>query len=723
MRWLVLKWLKPFNEKYPRFKWFVYSIAGFIVISLLGYLFILLGGRFVVDEKNFVLSESTVLLTEDGEEIIKLYDENRTYVPINDIPDHVRQAFLAIEDHRFYDHAGVDFWAVTRALSRDILTLSKAEGASTITQQLVKNVELTNDKSWMRKTKEVMGAIYLERVKTKDEILEYYLNEIYFGHGIYGIEAASQYFFSKSVEELNLSEAAMLAAMPKAPNRYSPLNNEELTLERRNLVLERMYNLDMIDADKLKQTTGKTLGLNLGEHEENQWLNSYIDLVVDEIEDIYNLSRQEIYTGGYEITVGLDKQAQSIIYQELQNDKYFQGSKDNTEAAVVILDQQSGAIRAAVGGRQYNRGDLNRVKVKRQPGSTIKPLVVYGPALEESYFAPYTILKDELKQYDGYEPRNHNDSYVGDITLYDALRLSKNTTAVSVLNEIGIDKGKSYLEKVGYELNDQGLSVALGGLKKGLTPLQMAAAYRTFYDEGFYIKPYSVIEIKNRDGQTLENSCEESQRLFSKQTSWYLTRMLEAVVEDGTASTSQYPKGFAGKTGSTQHPHVEDGYKDAWFVGFNPTYTIATWIGYDQSDEEHYLTKGSSLATQLSSSVMTQLDAIHGFPATFNKPEDVEDLEEPIRLPSIEDFDARFSVGLFDGLYIELTWTASDDDRVEYHVYKESNGKQELVGRVKGKGRYIDHSVEYINNPTYFVVPVNPHNDQSGSPSNKSRAF
>lgn len=718
-----MKWIKPFNDKYPRLKWFVYSIITLFALTVLGYLFIILGGRFVVDEKNFVLSESTVLLTEDGEEITKLYDENRTYVPIADIPEHVREAFIAIEDHRFYDHAGVDFWAVSRAVTRDIMTWSKAEGASTITQQLVKNVELTNEKSWMRKTKEVMGAIYLERVKTKDEILEYYLNEIYFGHGIYGIEAASQYFFSKSVEELNLTEGAMLAAMPKAPNRYSPLNNEELTLERRNLVLDRMYNLEVITAEELKTAQGKTLGLNIGEQEENKWLNSYIDLVVDEIEEDYHLSKQEIYTGGYEITVGLDKQAQQVIVQELQKDDYFRGSKENVESAVVILDQQTGVIKAAVGGRHYNRGDLNRVKVKRQPGSTIKPLVVYGPALEESSLSPYSLLKDEITDYDGYEPRNHNDVYEGQITMYDALKDSKNTTAVSVLNNIGVETGKSYLEKIGYDLNDQGLSLALGGLEKGLSPIQMAAAYRTLYDEGFYVEPNAVISVKDRNGNTLNVERQEPIRLFSKQTSWYLTRMLEAVVTSGTASTSQYPKSLAGKTGSTQHPHVENGYKDAWFVGFNPSYAIATWIGYDQSNEEHYLTSGSNLATQLSSTILTRLDSVHDFPNEFTVPEGVEDLEKPVRLPNIQDFEAKFSFGLFDGLFVELTWTASEDARIVYHIYKKVNGNSEYVGRVKGKGRYIDHSVDYINNPTYYIVPINPLNDQNGPRSNESRAF
>ncbi|TFB22077.1 penicillin-binding protein [Filobacillus milosensis] len=718
-----MKFLKPFTEKCPRLKWIIYSLIVFITLSVLGYITILLGGRFVVDEKNFVFSESTVLLTEDGEEIIKLYDENRSYVPINEIPDHVKQAFIAIEDHRFYGHGGVDFWSVARAVTKDIVTWSKAEGASTITQQLVKNVELTNEKSWMRKTKEVMGAIYLERVKSKDEILEYYLNEIYFGHGIYGIESAAQFFFSKSVEDLNLSEAATLAAMPKAPNRYSPLKNEKLALERRNLVLERMYDLDIIGAKKLKQSKGKTIGLNPGKTEERPWLHSYIDIVLDEIEEVYHLSRSEIYTGGYDIKVGLDRNAQATIYQELQKDEYFQGSKENVEGAVVVLDQENGLIRAALGGRQYQRGDLNRINVKRQPGSAIKPLVVYGPALEESYYNPYTLLNDELTAFNDYKPRNHNDIYEGQITLYDALRKSKNTTAVQVLNDIGVKKGKSYLSNIGYDIKNSGLSVALGGLKEGLTPLQMAAAFRTFYDEGFYIKPYSVIEIKDRDGEVLENDRPQPKRLFSEQTSWYMTRILQSVVTSGTASLATYNKALAGKTGSTQHPHQKGAYKDAWFVGFNPEYTIATWIGYDQSDQNHYLKKGSPLATRLTDQILKKLDEKHNFSTQFEKPNDVEELAKPVRLPAINDLEADFSFGFLDGLFIEVTWTASEDERIVYQVYKEVNGKREYVGKTTGKGRYIDHKVDYLDNPSYFVVPVNPLNEQNGSPSNRDRAF
>lgn len=328
-----------------KWKWALYAILALLVLSVLGYLFILLGGRFVVDEKHFVFSESTVIETEDGEQVMKLYDENRTYVASDQIPDHVKEAFVAIEDRRFYDHSGVDFRSIARAVYTDVVTWSKKEGASTITQQLVKNTSLTNEKSWLRKTKEAMGAIYLERIKSKDEILEYYLNEIYFGHGIYGIEEASQFFFSKSVNELSISEGAMLAALPKAPNTYSPLKDKEKAIERRNLVLSNMYEQDYLTAEELKREQGKTIGLNQSDRQDSPWLNTYIDLVMNEVEKDYHLTKNEILTGGYDITVGIDLAIQETTYHELQKDDYFHGSQENIQAAMVVLDEENGLIR------------------------------------------------------------------------------------------------------------------------------------------------------------------------------------------------------------------------------------------------------------------------------------------------------------------------------------------------------------------------------------------
>ncbi|MBU6081652.1 MULTISPECIES: transglycosylase domain-containing protein [Allobacillus] len=706
-----------------KWKWALYAILALLVLSVLGYLFILLGGRFVVDEKHFVFSESTVIETEDGEQVMKLYDENRTYVASDQIPDHVKEAFVAIEDRRFYDHSGVDFRSIARAVYTDVVTWSKKEGASTITQQLVKNTSLTNEKSWLRKTKEAMGAIYLERIKSKDEILEYYLNEIYFGHGIYGIEEASQFFFSKSVNELSISEGAMLAALPKAPNTYSPLKDKEKAIERRNLVLSNMYEQDYLTAEELKREQGKTIGLNQSDRQDSPWLNTYIDLVMNEVEKDYHLTKNEILTGGYDITVGIDLAIQETTYHELQKDDYFHGSQENIQAAMVVLDEENGLIRAAHGGRNNNRGDLNRLHVRRQPGSTMKPVIVYGPALEKSIYEPYTLIDDVQRSYGDYRPKNYDGVYEGKVTMYDALIKSKNVAAVDLLNEIGVNYAKDYLENVGIQFEEKGLPIALGGMEEGLTPVQMASLYRTFYDEGRYITPKSVVEVKDRDGNVLERDEDEVKRLFSKQTSWYLTRMLEGVVTEGTASFVDYNKALAGKTGSTQHPHRSGAYKDAWFVGFNTDYTIATWIGYDQSDEEHYMTQGSKAPTQLTTSIFRQLDETHSFPVAFEKPESVNELEKPVRLTKVTDLKANVSVGWRSGIHVKLTWTPSTDERVVYHIYRESGNGPKKIGEVTGEGSYRVNSVKVFQNPSYFVVPVNPQTNVEGEPSNTVTAF
>ncbi|WP_027963862.1 transglycosylase domain-containing protein [Halalkalibacillus halophilus] len=713
---------KP-GKRMRKLKWLFISFMVLLLLSIIGFTTIVLGGRFVVDDKHFILSESTVLQTEDEEEVVKLYNENRTYVPLEAIPDHVTDAFLAIEDHRFYDHSGVDFWAVTRAVYRDVITWSKAEGASTITQQLVKNVSLTNDKSWLRKTKEVMGAIHLEREKSKDEILEYYLNEIYFGNGVHGVEEAAQTFFSKSVGDLTISEGAMLAAMPKAPNYYSPLADEERALERRNVVLSRMYDLEMIDAEKMHQERGKTLGLNYGENEKNPWLNSYVDLVLDELEESFHLSREEIYNGGYEITVALDLEAQETVHEEMQQDEYFLGSQENVEGAVVMLDQQTGAIKAALGGRSYQRGDLNRINVKRQPGSTLKPFVVYGPAMDEDLYRPHDLLQDELVSYDDYTPKNFDGQYDGEVTMYDALRLSKNAPAVAVMDEMGVATGKGYINRAGIDFEDDGLSVALGGLNEGLTPLELASLYRTLYDGGIYKEPYAISQVSDRNGDVLEQPELNEERVFSEQTAWDLTRMLESVVTDGTGNHGEYNKSLAGKTGSTQHPNREDGARDTWFVGFNPAYTIATWAGYDQTDDSHYLTGGSAAPTALSKKILSSLDAQQGFQTAFDQPENVDDLAEPIELPKITDLRANISLGFLDGLFVELSWSGIEDERVEYHVYRDVGGEVDRVGEVSGQESYRVKQVKFLDNPSYYVVPVNPLNAQTGTASNRDRAF
>lgn len=699
-------------------KWLFLSFVFIIIFGTIGYGIILFGGNLVVDEEDLILDATTTIETSDGKVISKLYNENRTPVSIEKIPDHVQNAFVAIEDRRFYTHAGVDFQSVVRAVFRDIIAMDKVEGASTITQQLAKNLFLHNDKTWMRKTKEVMAAIHLERKFSKKRILELYLNEIYFGHGVYGLEAASQKFFSKSVNYLTLTEGALLAGLAKAPNGYSPIDQPDKAKTRRNIVLQAMGDAGKISTEKRLQTQGKSLGLQVKEHETNPWADSYIDLVLQEAEDKYQLPINELKRGGYRIVVNINDNAQQIAYEQFKDGDYFPGNKPGAQGAFVMVEQESGKIAAAIGGRDYKRGDLNRVTVKRQPGSTMKPIAVYGPALMKESYQPYTVLTDEKMEINGYKATNFDDQYDGMVSIYDALVESKNAPTVWLLNEIGIPYAKDYLKKMNITIPDEGLAIALGGLSEGLTPLQMAESYRAFASDGKVIDAVAIDRIFGRQGDVLFQSEIKTTEVFNPQVAWNMTNMLSRVVKEGTATSGEYRKALAGKTGSTQHPHVAGQVKDAWFVGYTPNYVTATWMGYDKSDKEHYLRAGSEFPTKLTKVILSELDKQETLTTAFQKPDDVSDLPEPIELPAKITLDANYSFGGFTLFKGKLEWSSSADDRVVYRIYREEAGFDKRVGEVEGKTEFTVKGLNIFKPSNYYIVPYNPLTKLEGKKSN-----
>ncbi|MBM7571467.1 transglycosylase domain-containing protein [Aquibacillus albus] len=707
-------------EKLPswviRLKWPIIITGSTLLLSILGYLFIIFGGRFVFDEKQLILPATTTIVTEDQEKVGLLYEENRMPVTIEQIPEHVEQAFLAIEDRRFYDHAGVSFPSVARALYRDVISMQKAEGGSTITQQLAKNLFLTNEKTWMRKTKEVMAAIYLERNFSKKRILELYLNEIYFAHGIFGVGAASDFYFGKNVEALTVQEGALLAALSKAPNTYSPFHNPEKAKERRDLVLEQMNRYGMLETDEMLEYQGKTLGVQQREEVNQPWIDDYLAMVIKEAEEKYQLTLPELKRGGYKIVVNMNKKAQQIAYEQFQQDTHFYGSSNEVEGAFVLMNQESGKLEAVLGGRKYQLGDLHRAVIPRQPGSVMKPLAVYGPAMMLEDYQPYTFLADEQHSYDGYTAANADGQYDGTVTMYDAIRESKNAPAVWLLDQIGIGYSKSYLEKMDISLPDKGLSIALGGLENGLTPIQLVQSYRPFIHNGQWIKAHTIDRIENREGEQLDGGDLDEQEVFSPEVAWNMVRMLESVVTDGTGSEGEYAKALAGKTGSTQHPLAEGQVKDAWFVGVNPDYVTALWMGFDKSDASRYLTKGSAAPTILTKNILSELDKQQALTANFQVPKNITDLAEPIRhLPKIIDLEARYRFGGLSLVKGELTWTAARDERIIYEIYEDG----EKIDEVEGKGSFTIDQVSIFSNHTYHVVPYDPLTDQRGEPSNQ----
>lgn len=690
-----------------------------LVLSFSIYLIIIVAGNYAIDNKKLVMDATTTLVDNDGAVITKLFVENREIVPITAVPLYVQNAFIAVEDARFYEHRGIDFRAIGRALYRDIIARGKVEGGSTITQQLVKNTFLTNEKSLLRKTKEVLIAINLERRHSKEEILEMYLNRIYFGHGAYGIQAAAKLYFNKDVNELTIDEGALLASLPKAPNTYSPFNNIELSKERRDLILSVMERRGYINAEEAVRLQGRTIKVDFNKITENPAFLTYIDMVLEEAEERYQLSNAEILRGGYKILVPMDINLQEKSYELFQTADYFpeDGPSQQVEGALVLLDSESGGVVVAQGGRNYVRKGINRVLLKRQPGSTLKPLIVYGPALESGVYEPYSLLKDEIINYNGYEPKNYNNRYDGKITMYDALKNSTNTSAVWLLNELTVAKGKSYLESMNIPIVDDGLALALGGMSEGLTPLQLAMAYRPFAKEGKMVEPYFIKEIYDRNGKAVAKRTTNEQQVLSPQTAWYMTRMLEAVVKDGTARGSNVDVALAGKTGTTSYTGVSGAAKDAWFVGYTPNLVGALWMGFDRTDSQHYLTVGSSYPTRLFKEIVNG----EGGELTFTKPNAVNDLEPPIRFVEINDLKAELS---FKGLsvIVKLNWTSSDDKRLRYHVYEVSTrGNLTKVGEVNGVGEYNVRGVNLFSLSDYVVKPFNPQTNLEGDSSNQAK--
>ncbi|MGM0838707.1 MAG: transglycosylase domain-containing protein [Bacillota bacterium] len=710
--WEVLKHFKKHIQK--KYILFPLIVACAIFFSLIGYIGIILAGNYVIDDTKLIMDSTTTLVDEEGKPITKLFFEDREIVTLDRIPEHVQHAFVAVEDQRFYEHRGIDVRAIGRAVYRDVVTRSKAEGGSTLTQQLAKNIFLTNEKSWLRKTKEAVIAINLERRYTKGEILEMYLNQIYFGHGAYGVEAASKFYFNKSAKDLSVDQGAMLAALPKAPGSYSPINNPEEAKNRRDLVIQLLHQHGYLEAEEAVTLQGKTLGIHVVEPTEKQAYLTYIDMVVEEAEKRYGITNEELHRGGYSITVPMNVAAQDAAFELFQKDEYFPGKHELVEGSFVLMDQQTGGVLAVMGGRHYVTQGINRVSIKRQPGSTFKPLAVYAPALEEKEFEPYSLLSDKLLSYGDYEPRNYHHKYLGQVTMYDALRDSLNAPAVWALNELGIKKSKGYLEKMELSIPDNGLAIALGGLKEGVTPLELTKAYRNFGSGGKIVEPYFIKEIKSRTEEVIAKAKLKEKHVFSSQTAWTMTRMLEGVVEQGTAQAGSIKGDLAGKTGTTNYPHVDGAIKDTWFVGYTPDIVGTVWMGYDVTTKEQYLTGGGAFPTKLFKDIVRESGLDDGM---FSVPAGVTDLEEPIILPEVEELKASLTFRPFGLFTTILHWPASDDDRVIYRIYSLQDEKATLVDEVTGKGTYEMEMINIFSVPSYYVIPYNPQTEQEGQPS------
>jgi membrane peptidoglycan carboxypeptidase len=408
------------------------------------------------------MQQTLLIYDAGGNETAALHGlENRVYVTIDRIPVYVRNAFLAVEDARFYEHKGVDLIRIAGAFIEDLKNGNLSQGASTISQQLVKLTCLTGVKTISRKLQEAVMAYELEQAYTKDQILEMYLNYIYFGNGAYGIEAAAKVYFGRTAETLSVSQAALLAGVIKSPTHYAPHLHLDKSIERRNLVLSLMAEQGFISPQQEAQAKAETVVLV---PETEIKYDFFTDMVLCEAEDILNMDTEELLASGYRIYTTLDRGLQSeveALFEDSANFPADAADGEKCQAALVVLDSRTSEIRAIMGGRQYEtRRGLNRVvDMKRQPGSTIKPVLVYAPAMEKLGYSPATLVLDEKGDFDGYVPKNFSDSYAGWVTLREALASSLNLPAVRTLQAVGVQTAKLYASRVGipFEPEDTGL--------------------------------------------------------------------------------------------------------------------------------------------------------------------------------------------------------------------------------------------------------------------------
>lgn len=698
------------------------------------------------------LSQTTVIYDADDCPAADMYGrENRVTVSIDEVPMHVQNAFIAIEDARFYEHCGVDVRRIGGALLANLRAGGYREGASTITQQLIKLTHLSSEKRLSRKAQEAWLALQLERRAEKTEILEMYLNVVYFGRGAYGIEAAAQTYFGKGCETLTLAEGALLAGVIKAPGTYAPHLSMERAMARRKTVLEAMAREEMISWDEAQQAMEEEVRLAADAEEFSAgW---YVDWALREAAEALNCETEDLLSGGYRIYTALEPAMQATAERLFEDDAYFPGNaEDGTrpESALIAIDPAQGEILCMVGGRSYEaRRTLNRAtQIRRQPGSAFKPISVYAAAVDFLGFTPVSMVQDRARDFGGgYTPSNASGKEYGAVTLREALARSMNLAAVDLITKTGVEAAKLYVQRAGIVLGEQdaNLSLALGSLTDGVSPAQMSAAYAPLVNGGRRVEAHTVRRIEDMYGKVLYEFAGSDERVMSVQSARLLTSMLETAVSEGTArALGKVGFPVAAKTGTVGFSG--GGNRDAWTLAVTPAVSLAVWQGFDRPDEAHVLPEGATggaYPARLAAAFLAEtrdrsnggefetpqglrevlLDgyalekqeavmlAGEGTPTQFLRSELLPEEQMPVLTSRL--WDAPVKV---ERVYVKADEAGNPaisfivpDAMSEYRVMREEIGREATeVGCITGSaGEYatfVDHSPEHRTDAQYYVI-------------------
>ena len=682
---------------------------------------------------------------------LDIYDNNNKIINENDsksirlseLNDYTVSAFLSIEDKEFYNHNGLNYKRIMGAFVNNIKTKSLSQGASTISQQLIKNTHLTNEKTFSRKIKEMILTMKMENSMTKDEILETYLNVIYFGESAFGIEQASNVFFNKSAKELNISESATLAGIIKSPLYYSPIYNYENAISRRDLVLKEMKEDYLITEEEYDSAISSKINLSLNSKAKSNYNNLYIKQTYDEAIKILKISEKEIGMNGIKIYTYQDEDRQKYLEELIMNDNYYVENKygNIADGLSVIIDNKTGGIIAYAGRSEY---DL--VNIKRQPGSAIKPPLVYAPALEYGYISPITPILDEKIDIDGYSPNNLGNKLHGYVSASECVAQSLNIPAVKLMNYVGIDKCKEFASKsnIYFSDSDNGYAIALGGFTDGIKLIDLANSYMPYSNNGEIKDAKFIKKIVSKSGKVLYQNKETSRIVMGSDTAYLMHSMLIDGVKTGTSrALKNLPFEVAGKTGTVCIKDRNDN-TDAISVAYTSNHTMATWFGNTTLKEEYILpssNNGGTFATYIIRDMFKEMYKDNS-PKELCMPDTVEEVYIDINelndnhivelavdtcpdryklktivskryMPNVsidnyKDFDiTNYTVNLRNDV-VNISFDAKD--YIEYKIIKISNNKESILDVITNKNgtiNYQDKDIESNQIYNYKIYATN----------------
>lgn len=541
----------------------------------------------IANLSDFKPNMVTKFLSADGE-VIKTFNAcTFSKVEANQIPKELKEAIVATEDKNFYNHPGYDLCGVARSMIENTIAGHVVQGGSTITQQLSRMLFLSNEQSYTRKIKEIIIAAQIEKSINKDQILTMYLNNVYLGSGAYGVEGAAQIYFAKHLDQLTLAEMALIAGLPQAPSVYSPFNNPDLAIKRRNQVLQRMYRMKYIDKDMMDRAMAEKL--HLTSMPQSYLLNKapyFCDMVMRELEKL-GFTEQEISQGGYKIVTTLDYKTQVKANEAIVSELNAYGLRgDKNQAAVFAFSPVDGRILAYAGGKDYSKSQYDRVtQAVRPPGSAFKPFI-YTAAVEKGV-SPNDLIDDKPFTAGTWTPHNYGNRYRGQIPVYKALMISSNVCAARLIQYVGVRAVIQIARIMGITTPlEYDYTIALGS--NGVKLYELTRAYGIYANGGFKVEPYGIERIESSRGKVLYSASRPRiTKVLSSDTAATMTAMLRTVIEHGTGMAANIGRPAAGKTGTT------DDYKDAWFVGYTPSVVMGVWVGNDDNTKMGGLTGGT----------------------------------------------------------------------------------------------------------------------------------